>query len=131
MKGADYGYAFEGALLNRLRKYRRNYFHWIEDFSIPTTNSLSERSLRGVKSKMKVSGQFESVEYAQYYATLRSYVETCRIMIILIRAGGLLQSPGMEVVTLQHEALYPVNSNQNYPDKLNFLLTPHEAADIL
>jgi hypothetical protein len=32
-------------------------------------------------------------------------------MIILIRAGGLLQSPGMEVVTLQHEALYPVNSN--------------------
>ena len=78
MKGADYGYAFEGALLNRLRKYRRNYFHWIEDFSIPTTNSLSERSLRGVKSKMKVSGQFESVEYAQYYATLRSYVETCR-----------------------------------------------------
>ena len=52
-------------------------------------------------------------------------------MIILIRAGGLLQSPGMEVVTLQHEALYPVNSNQNYPDKLNFLLTPHEAADIL
>ena len=41
--------------------------------SIPITNSLSERSLRGVKSKMKVSGQFESVEYAQYYATLRSY----------------------------------------------------------
>ncbi|MCI1424968.1 MAG: hypothetical protein LKH04_11915, partial [Lachnospiraceae bacterium] len=33
------------------------------------------------------------------------------LMIILIRAGGLLQSPGMEVVTLQHEALYPVNSN--------------------
>ncbi|MDD5850076.1 MAG: hypothetical protein PUE64_12250, partial [Firmicutes bacterium] len=35
------------------------------------------------------------------------------LMIILIRAGGLLQSPGMEVVTLQHEALYPVNSNRN------------------
>ena len=34
------------------------------------------------------------------------------LMIILIRAGGLLQSPGMEVVTLQHEALYPVNSNK-------------------
>ena len=125
MKGADYGYAFEGALLNRLRKYRRNYFHWIEDFSIPTTNSLSERSLRGVKSKMKVSGQFESVEYAQYYATLRSYVETCR------RNGWNEMNALKRLTDGNPVTVKDVNSNQNYPDKLNFLLTPHEAADIL
>lgn len=73
-----YGAPFERALLERIQKYRVNYFSWVEDFSLPTTNNLSERSLRQVKSKMKSSGQFESIEFARYYAILRSYIETCR-----------------------------------------------------
>ena len=73
-----YGASFERALLNRVEKYRGNYFAWLEDFSLPTTNNLSERSLRPVKSKMKIAGQFESEETAQYYAMIRSYIETCR-----------------------------------------------------
>ena len=40
--------------------------------------ALSERSLRPVKSKMKISGQFESEERAGDYAILRTYIETCR-----------------------------------------------------
>ena len=51
---------------------------WVEDFSLPTTNNLSERALRGIKTKMKVSGQFESEEAAQNHAMIRSYLETCR-----------------------------------------------------
>lgn len=31
----------------------------------------------GAKSKMKASGQFENIESAKYYATIRSYIETC------------------------------------------------------
>lgn len=73
-----YGASFEKALLNRIEEYRYNYFAWLEDFSLPTTNNLSERSLRSVKSKLKIAGQFESEEYARYFAMIRTYIETCR-----------------------------------------------------
>ena len=73
-----YGADNERALIKRLENYRENYFMWLRDFSIPTTNNLSERSLRGIKSHMKISGQFESVEAADNHAVIRSYIETCR-----------------------------------------------------
>ncbi|MDR3358390.1 MAG: transposase [Desulfovibrio sp.] len=69
---------FERALLARIDKYRENYFIWVEDFSLPTTNNLSERGLRCVKTHMKVSGQFANVKTARYYATIKTYIETCR-----------------------------------------------------
>ena len=65
-------------MLKRIAKYRRNYFLWVEDFSLPTTNNLSERGLRGVKSHMKISGQFESEAAADNHALNRTYIETCR-----------------------------------------------------
>ena len=67
----------EAALLIRLMEYRDNYIYWTLDFNIPFTNNLSERSLRGIKSKMKVSGQFQNITNAEYYAAIRSYIETC------------------------------------------------------
>lgn len=73
-----YSGPFERALIARVINYRENFFAWVEDFSLPTTNNLSERSLRGVKTKMKVSGQFASVERAGNYAAIRTYIETCR-----------------------------------------------------
>lgn len=74
----NYGAAWERTLLNRISKYRRSYFLWVEDFSLPTTNNLSERGLRGVKSHMKISGQFESEAAADNHALIRTYIETCR-----------------------------------------------------
>jgi len=73
-----YGAIFERALLRRFEEYRDNYFAWMKDFTLPTTNNLSERSLRGVKSHEKISGQFESVEAARYHAMIKTYTETCR-----------------------------------------------------
>ena len=67
----------EFTLLNRIEAYRENYFIWIEDFTLPATDSLSERALRGVKSKMKISGQFFTAGTADYYAVIKSYIETC------------------------------------------------------
>lgn len=67
----------ERKLLNRIAEYKNNYFAWITNFELPFTNNLSERSLRGIKSKMKISGQFQSLEYAEYYAIVKSYIETC------------------------------------------------------
>lgn len=68
----------EAALLSRLYRYETNYFSWVKDFSLPVTNNLSERSLRGIKSKQKISGQFWNTENAGYYAKIQSYMETCR-----------------------------------------------------
>lgn len=74
----NYGAAWERTLLSRISKYRIPYFRWVEDFSLPTTNNLSERGLRGVKSHMKISGQFESEAAADNHALIRTYIETCR-----------------------------------------------------
>jgi hypothetical protein len=67
----------EATLLIRLMEYRDNYIYWTLDFNLPFTNNLSERALRGIKSKMKIAGQFQNLTNAEYYATIRSYIETC------------------------------------------------------
>lgn len=67
----------EISLINRILEYKANYFMWIYDFEIPTNDNLSERALRGVKTKMKVSGQFQNITYASYYADIKTYTETC------------------------------------------------------
>ncbi len=69
----------EITLIWRIMEYRDNYIYWILDFDIPFTNNLSERNLRGIKSKMKVSGQFQNINSAEDYANIRSYIETCRL----------------------------------------------------
>lgn len=73
-----YAAPFEKAVLERIEKYQDNYFRWVEDFRLPTTDNLSERGLRSIKSHMKISGQFDSEKTAKYYAAVKTYVETCR-----------------------------------------------------
>lgn len=75
--GKSHYFTNEKTLLARLTEYRDNYTYWLYDFSIPYTNNEAERGLRGVKTKMKVSGQFQNIENARYYATIKSYIETC------------------------------------------------------
>ena len=67
----------ELTLIRRILDYKNEYFLWLYDFDVPFTNNLSERSLRGAKSKMKVSGQFLNEESAKNYATIKTYIETC------------------------------------------------------
>lgn len=69
----------EQGFINDLIKYKRNYLLWAYDFRLPSTNNDCERKIRPVKSKMKISGQFQSIEYLRYYATIRSYIETCKM----------------------------------------------------
>ena len=47
----------------------------MHDLILPTTNNLSERGLRGIKSHMKISGQFENEMAAKNYAIVKTYVE--------------------------------------------------------
>ena len=67
----------ERALTNRILEYKSNYFLWMHDFSLPVDNNLSERALRGVKSKMKIAGQFQNEQNAKYFANIKTYIETC------------------------------------------------------
>lgn len=67
----------EAALILRILDYKNEFFLWIYNFEVPFENNLSERGLRGVKSKQKVSGQFWSVKSASWYATIKTYIETC------------------------------------------------------
>lgn len=76
-KQTAYWLSEERALLKRLIVHKNNYFAWVTNFDMPFTNNVSERALRGIKTKMKVSGQFQNVQTAQYYAHIKSYIETC------------------------------------------------------
>lgn len=77
---ADYNKYYgkdERTLILRILNYKDNYLSWVVNFALPFSNNLSERSLRGIKSKMKISGQFQSEESAKNYAAVKSYIETC------------------------------------------------------
>ena len=66
----------EKRLLNRLKKYRENHLLFAIDFSVPFDNNLSERDLRTVKTKGKVSGCFRSLQGARIFANLMSVTKT-------------------------------------------------------
>ena len=64
--------------IKKLEEYRWNYFAWVYDFTLPTTNNTAESGLRMTKTKQKVSGQFLKEETAKEFAAVRTYTETCR-----------------------------------------------------
>ena len=45
----------ERPLLNRLKKYKKNHLLFAYDFIVPFDNNLSERDLRPIKTKLKIS----------------------------------------------------------------------------
>lgn len=61
----------EDTLLKRIEEYYDNYFKWVEDFTLPTTDNLSEHRLRGIKSHQKISGQFDSEKTVSYFAIVK------------------------------------------------------------
>lgn len=68
----------EQRLLNRMKKYKENHLLFLYDFSMPFDNNLSERDLRHVKSKQKISGHFNSMEGIKNYLNIKSIIGTCK-----------------------------------------------------
>jgi len=66
--------------LNSFRKAheKNQIFTFLEHPNIPSDNNGSERAIRNVKVKLKVSGQFKSFQGAKDYASLRSIIDTSR-----------------------------------------------------
>ena len=84
----------EKTLILRILDYKNEYLLWVYDFNVPFTNNLSERGLRGAKSKMKAAGQFWNIESASWYATIRTYIETCNRNNVNIYNALLMLSLG-------------------------------------
>lgn len=68
----------EQRLLNRLKKYKENHLMFLYDFNMPFDNNLSERDLRHVKIKQKVSGHFNSMEGIKIYLDIKSIIGTLK-----------------------------------------------------
>ena len=64
--------------LKSFRKARDKIFTFLLYPHVPPDNNGSERAIRNVKVKLKVSGQFKSEQGAIDYANLRSIVDTSR-----------------------------------------------------
>lgn len=60
----------------RLTKYRNHLFTFLYHPSVPPDNNGSERAIRNIKVKQKISGQFKSNSGAQGFAVLRSVTDT-------------------------------------------------------
>ena len=64
------------AFFKRMIRYKAYLFNFLSDPSIPPDNNASERAIRNVKVKQKVSGFFKSFKGAENYAIIRSCIDT-------------------------------------------------------
>ena len=65
------------AFHKRIHKYKEYVFTFLFHQEVPPENNASERAIRNVKVKQKVSGQFKTQDGAQLYAIIRSVTDTC------------------------------------------------------
>jgi transposase len=64
------------AFIKRLIKNRQSILTFLYYENVPADNNSSERAIRNVKVKAKVSGQFRSEKGANRFAILRSIIDT-------------------------------------------------------
>ena len=78
-------------LLLRLEKRSEDTLRFLHDSDVHFTNNISERALRMIKVKQKISGCFRTSDGAKNFLTIRSYTATAqrqgyRILDVLIAA---------------------------------------------
>ncbi|MGX1024837.1 IS66 family transposase [Psychroflexus sp. MBR-150] len=61
----------------RLIKYRNYIFTFLYHLDVPPDNNASERAIRNIKVKQKISGQFRSEQGCDNFAILRSVTDSC------------------------------------------------------
>lgn len=63
-------------LLKKLSAKRDCILYFLEQSNVPPDNNGSERAIRNIKVKQKISGQFKSLANANIFAILRSIIDT-------------------------------------------------------
>jgi transposase len=65
-------------LLDRLHAHRDEVCRFLADLRVPPTNNLAERDIRMIKLQQKISGCWRTLDGAQAFLTVRSYISTAR-----------------------------------------------------
>ena len=63
-------------LIERLIKFKDDVCRFAHNFAVPFDNNQAERDVRNIKTKTKVSGCFRSLNGAQDYLKIMSYIST-------------------------------------------------------
>ena len=62
--------------LKRMEEYENEHLRFLTDFMVPFTNNPAENSIRFLKSKKKISGQFINLESGNNYLALQTIIRT-------------------------------------------------------
>lgn len=65
-------------LLDRFRDHPKHILAFMRDFAIPFDNNQSERDLRMMKLRLKISGTFRNFQALETFCRIRGYVSTAR-----------------------------------------------------
>jgi len=66
----------QNTFFKRIARLKDSVFVFLFQPEVPPDNNGSERAIRNVKVKLKISGQFKSEEGAERYAVIRSVIDT-------------------------------------------------------
>lgn len=64
------------ALIDRLATHKASVYLFIIDFEVPFTNNQAERDIRMTKIKKKIAGTFRTIDGADTFIKITSYIST-------------------------------------------------------